>query len=150
VSVETARWAAEWADGLVTVTQDIGHLWKTIEAYRSAGGRGPLILQVHLSYAADEETALAIAHDQWRSNVFPPPLCWDVDSAAVFDQASAQVTPEAVRDSVHVSADPKQHAAWLREYAELGFDETYLHHVGKDQREFVEVFGAEVVPEVAG
>ena len=31
---------------------------------------GPLVLQVHLSYADTDEEARAIAYDQWRSNVF--------------------------------------------------------------------------------
>jgi probable non-F420 flavinoid oxidoreductase len=150
VSVETARWAAEWADGLATVVQDRDHLRRMVEAYRGAGGRGPLVLQVHLSYAADEETALGIAHDQWRTNVFPPPLCWDLDTPEAFDLAAAHVPPAAVRDAVLVSADPAQHASWLHDLADLGFDEIYLHHVGVEQREFIDVFGAKVLPQLAG
>lgn len=148
VSVETARWAAGWADGLVTIAAPHDHLRAMVDAYRSAGGRGPLVLQVHLSYAADEDTALAIAHQQWRTNVFAPPLCWDVDSVATFDEAAKHVPPEAMRDSVLVSADPGRHATWLQEFVELGFDEVYLHHVGQEQREFLEVFGAKVLPQL--
>jgi hypothetical protein len=36
------------------------------------------------------------------------------------------------------------------DYAEPGFDEIYLHHVGKDRREWAEVFGEQVLPAVAG
>jgi len=148
VSVETARWVAGWADGLVTVAQPTDHLRQMVDAYRSAGGRGRLVLQVHLSYAADEDSALAVAHDQWRTNVFAPPLCWDIDSVQTFDEAAKHVPPEAVRDSVFVSADPGRHAAWLNQLVEIGFDELYLHHVGQEQREFLEVFGAEVLPQL--
>jgi probable non-F420 flavinoid oxidoreductase len=148
VSVETARWAAGWADGLVTIAQPHSHLRQMVDAYRSAGGRGPLVLQVHLSYAADEDTALGIAHQQWRTNVFAPPLCWDVDSIETFDEAAKHVPPEAMRDSVLISADPGRHAAWLHELVDLGFDEIYLHHVGQEQREFLEVFGDKVLPQL--
>ncbi len=148
VSVETARWVAGWADGLATVAQPSEHLRQMVDAYRSAGGRGPLVLQVHLSYAGDEETALRIAHEQWRTNVFAPPLCWDVDSVETFDQAAKHVPPEAMRDSVLVSADPDRHAAWLHDLVEIGFDEVYLHHVGQEQREFLDVFGAKVLPQL--
>jgi G6PDH family F420-dependent oxidoreductase len=41
VSVATARWCAEWADGLITVNAEHEHLRQMIDAYRSAGGRGP-------------------------------------------------------------------------------------------------------------
>jgi len=149
VSVETARWVAGWADGLITVAQDHDHLRRMIDAYRGAGGRGRLAVQVHLSYAPDEDTALRLAHEQWRTNVFAPPACWDIDSVAVFDEAAKHVPPDAVRESVLVSADPAQHAAWLQDFVDLGFDETYLHHVGQEQREFLDVFGAKVLPQVA-
>jgi len=148
VSVETARGVAKWADGLVTIAQPHSHLREMVDAYRSAGGRGPLVLQVHLSYAGDDGSALAIAHQQWRTNVFAPPLCWDVDSVETFDEAAKHVPPEAMRDAVLVSADPGRHAAWLQELVELGFDEIYLHHVGQEQREFLEVFGHKVLPQL--
>ena len=148
VSVETARWVAGWADGLVTIAQPHDHLRQMVDAYRSAGGRGPLAVQVHLSYAGDDDLALAIAHQQWRTNVFAPPLCWDVDSVDTFEEAAKHVPPEAMRDSVLVSADPGWHAARLQELADLGFDEIYLHHVGQEQREFLEVFGDKVLPQL--
>src|SRR5687768_4763402 len=88
VSARTAAWAADWADGLATVLQPVDTLREVIDAYRGAGGQGPLVLQVHLSYAQDDETALAIAHDQWRTNVFSPPLPWDLDHVALFDEAA--------------------------------------------------------------
>ena len=57
-----------------------------IAAFRSNGGEGKrLVLQVHLSWAASEE-ALRVAHDQWRTNVFPPPPAgtsrWSTSSTA--------------------------------------------------------------------
>jgi len=149
VSVETARWCAEWADGLITVNAPAEHLRRMIDAYREAGGRGRLHLQVHLSWAEDEDTALHIAHDQWRSNVFAPPLPWDLELAEHFDEASRHVTPQQVAEVVNVSADLGRHTGWLREYAELGFDEIYLHHVGRSQEAFVDTFGARVLPELS-
>ncbi len=148
VSATTAGWAAEWADGLATVLQPADALREVVDAYRENGGRGPIVLQVHLSYAKDEKTALGIAHDQWRSNVFAPPVPWDLDSVALFDEVSKHVPKDAVRDSVLVSADPKQHVQWLQDLVALGFDEVYLHHVGQEQREWLEVFGEHVLPEL--
>jgi alkanesulfonate monooxygenase SsuD/methylene tetrahydromethanopterin reductase-like flavin-dependent oxidoreductase (luciferase family) len=117
-----------------------------VDAYRSAEGRGPLVLQVHLSFARDEDTALRIAHQQWRTNVFSPPLCWDVDSVETFDEAAKYVQPEDMRGPVLVSADPEQHVEWIRGMVDTGFDEVYLHHVGQELDEFLDVFGAEVLP----
>jgi probable non-F420 flavinoid oxidoreductase len=149
VSAETAAWAAEWADGIITIHQPADVLRRLLAAYRDAGGRGRAVLQVHLSYAGDDDTALAIAHDQWRTNVFSPPVCWDLELAEHFDEAARHVAPEDMHGSVLVSSDPARHLAWLQDAVALGFDEVYLHHVGQDLREFVDVFGERVVPELA-
>nr|BFE72208.1 hypothetical protein GCM10020092_055090 [Actinoplanes digitatis] len=120
------------------------HLRAMIAAYRDAGGRGPVCLQAHLSWAPSQAEAEAIAHDQWRSNVFAPPVCWDTETVEHFDVVSEHVTIEQVRQVVNVSADLEQHTAWLRGYAALGFDRVYLHHVGQDLLPFVDAFGAKV------
>jgi probable non-F420 flavinoid oxidoreductase len=150
VSVPTARRCATWADGLITVNAELEHLRQIVGAYREAGGRGKMYLQVHLSWAPDEATAAHIAHDQWRSNVFPPPVCWDLETVEHFDEASRHVTAEHVARVVNVSADPGRHADWLRAYGELGFDEIYLHHVGQELDAFIDVFGDKVLPQLEG
>jgi probable non-F420 flavinoid oxidoreductase len=150
VSEETARWCGGWADGLVTINQPRETLERVIDAYRDGGGEGrPVHLQVHLSWAPTEDEALRIAHDQWRTNVFPPPLCWDLETVEQFDLAATHVRPEDVRQAVLVSADARRHAAWLRELAELGFEQIHLHHVGQDLRPFIDEFGEHVLPELA-
>ena len=147
VSVETAGWVGGWADGLVTINQPREQLERMIAAFRERGGEGKrLCLQVHLSYARDEESALRIAHEQWRTNVFSPPIPWDLELTEHFDEVARHVRPEDMREGVLVSSDPQRHVAWLAELTELGFDEVYLHHVGQDQREFVEVFAEHVLP----
>jgi probable non-F420 flavinoid oxidoreductase len=148
VSVATARAVAEWADGLITVNQPHDHLRRMVDAYRDAGGRGPLRLQVHLSFDPDPERARAIAHDQWRSNVFAPPACWDIDTAETFDAVSEEVTPEQVGLAVLVSHEPGEIAQWLQDLIGLGFDELYLHHVGQCQQPFVDTFGERVLPQL--
>jgi probable non-F420 flavinoid oxidoreductase len=144
VSVETARWAGEWADGLITIAQPREHLRAMLDAF-GADGR-PVALQVHLSWAPDEQEALRIAHDQWRTNVFSPPLCWDLATVEQFDEAAKHVRAEDLRGAVLISSDLARHAEWIGELAELGFDHIYLHHVGREQRPFIEAFGEHVLP----
>jgi probable non-F420 flavinoid oxidoreductase len=146
VSTETAAWSAEWADGAITINQPIEDLRAWADAYRSAGGRGPLALQVHLSYAQTDEEALDIAYDQWRANVLGPPLAWDIDSVEGFDTAGSFVRPEDMHSSVIISSDPGEHVRRLEEFLELGFDRIYLHHVGKEQDRFLDTFGEHVLP----
>ena len=146
VSEATARWAGGWADGLATVNAPVDRLRRMIGAYRDGGGDGLLVLQVHLSWAPTEDEALRIAHDQWRTNVFDPPVCWDVAMIEEFDERARDVTPEDVRAKVLVSSELEQHVEWLRELAALGFDEIALHHVGQDLDPFIDAFGEHVLP----
>ena len=146
VSVESAARVAQWADGLVTLNQPLATLREIIDAYRGAGGRGKLALQVHLSWAPTQSEALAIAHDQWRTNVFGAGLAWDLRTPAAFDEAARFVPPEALHDVVRISANPEQHVAWLAEYAALGFDDIYCHHVGQQQTDFIDAFAEHVLP----
>jgi probable non-F420 flavinoid oxidoreductase len=149
VSIDTARWVGGWADGLITVNQQHEHLKQMIAAFRENGGEGkPLYLQVHLCYARDEDAALDIAYEQWRSNLFAPPVCWDLELAAHFDEAARFVRKEDMHDGVLISCDTSRFVDWLGEFVELGFDGIYLHHVGVEQREFLEAFGAHVLPAV--
>ena len=54
--------------------------------------------------------------------------------------------PEDLRSAVLISSDLAQHAEWITEYAELGFEAIYLHHVGQEQRPFIDAFGEHVLP----
>jgi probable non-F420 flavinoid oxidoreductase len=150
-SPESAALVGEWADGMVTVNMPADVLKQVIAEFRDNGGEGkPVYLQLHLSYAATEQAALATAYEQWRPSVLGDPLAWDLDSPAAFDAATRFVKPDDVRETVLVSADPAELAGRIQEHADLGFDAVYLHHVGVEQDEFIDVFGADVLPRLGG
>jgi alkanesulfonate monooxygenase SsuD/methylene tetrahydromethanopterin reductase-like flavin-dependent oxidoreductase (luciferase family) len=120
-----------------------------VAAFRGGGGDGkPMVLQVHVSWAPTYDEALAVAHDQWRTNVFQPPVPWELTTVAEFDEAARHVRPEDMPGSVLVSEDPGRFVQWVREAAELGFDPIVLHHVGQEQQRFLETFGERVLPEL--
>ena len=58
------------------------------------------------------------------------------------------VRPEDFEGRMVISADPDVHRAELQRYADLGFDRIYLHNVGRNQEQFFEVFGREVLPKL--
>jgi probable non-F420 flavinoid oxidoreductase len=151
VTAETAHWVGGWADGLITINQPHDKLQRAIDAFRSSGGEGkPIYLQIHLSYAQDAAAALDIAFEQWRSNVFSPPFCWDLELPEYFDEASRFVRKEDMHASVLISHEPSRYVDLLGEFAALGLDGLYLHHVGQEQSRFIEVFGERVLPQLKG
>jgi probable non-F420 flavinoid oxidoreductase len=151
VSEATAATVGGWADGLITVNQPLEVLERVIGAFRDHGGADkPAYVQVHLSWAEDEDTALELAFDQWRSNVFSSELNWNLELVSQFDAAAEKVRPDDVRGPVLVSAALDWHVERLGELLDLGVDGLYLHHVGKEQTAFIDAFAAEVLPQLGG
>ncbi|HEX4901579.1 MAG TPA: TIGR03885 family FMN-dependent LLM class oxidoreductase [Acidimicrobiales bacterium] len=151
VSEATARTVGGWADALITINQPHDVLRKVFDAFHEGGGEGkPIFLQVHLSWDPDEGTAEAVAHEQWRTNVFDSSLAWNLELPEQFDAAATHVTADDVREKVLVSSDLGRQRAWLQEYVELGVDSLYLHHVGQTQDGFIDAFADRVLPELQG
>src|SRR5512134_1920779 len=110
VSAETARVVGTWADGLITVARPVDALRPVVDAFREAGGDGkPVAFQAHLSWADDEATATAVAHDQWRTGVLGSGLSWNLELPRQFDDATRFVRPDDVCGPVMVAADPGRH-----------------------------------------
>jgi coenzyme F420-dependent glucose-6-phosphate dehydrogenase len=150
VTESSAEFVGRWADGLLTVSAKPDQLKKVVEAFRRGGGEGkPLFLQVGLNWAETEEKAVAGAFEQWRYNALGGDVNWELRSPEDFATASRLVRPEDMHESVLISADLGQHAAWLAEYIELGFTELQLHQIDRNQQGFIEAFGAKVLPQLA-
>ena len=135
VSEPTAAWVGTWADGLATVGQPLDTLRRVLGAFREHGGDGkPAYLQVHVSWAPTDDEALALAHDQWRTNVFDPPLCWDLELVEHFDRRrQPSCGPRTSPSTCSSRADPARHLAQLAELVDVGFDGVWIHHVGQEQ-----------------
>jgi coenzyme F420-dependent glucose-6-phosphate dehydrogenase len=149
VSEATAELVGGWADGLLTVNAKPEQVRKVVEAFYRGGGEGkPLLMQVGLNWGRTEQQAVDGAYQQWKYNVLGGEVNWELRSPRDFETAARFVRAEDMREAVLISADPARHAAWLREFIELGFEEILLHQVGTNQREFIEVFGREVLPQL--
>lgn len=146
LSPGTAARAAAWADGLITVNSDRQTMQQIVAAYRQAGGRGDLSLQVHLSIAPTEREARAIAVEQWNANTLPEPLSLDTPTPEQFDVLQRQVPGKDIADVVVITDSAAELAQRLREYESLGFSTIYLHHVGQDQSYFLAVAEKELLP----
>jgi G6PDH family F420-dependent oxidoreductase len=150
----TARRAGVHADGLITVgapLEKIDGLFQRFEAGAREAGKDPStmprLLQVHLSWAPTDEEALANALDQWPNGGMKFPKA-DIRSPFELAQMARLVRPEDFEGRLVISSDPDVHRAALQRYADLGFDAIYLHNVGRNQAEWIEVFGREVLPKL--
>ena len=144
---ETARWLGGWADGLITVGMPPDRFKAMIAAFRDGGGAGkPVKVQAALAWAPDEKDARRAAHEQWASNLLGSDVLAVLRTPAQFDAAARYVTVDDVLKALPVSSDLGMHANGLHRYAEEGVDEVYLFNVAPNQPEFIEAFGARVLP----
>jgi coenzyme F420-dependent glucose-6-phosphate dehydrogenase len=149
VTEKTAEFVAGWADGLLTVGSSPAQARRVVEAFRRGGGEGkPMAIQVTMSWAPSEDEALEHAFDQRRFQALGGEANSDLRTPEDFEHATRFVRPEDMRDCVLVSSDLGRHVAWLNEFLEMGFDELLLHQVGRNQIEFLEAFGARVLPDL--
>lgn len=146
---ETARWAGNWADGLITVRKPPEEMLKTINAFREGGGAGkPIVLQLQICWAGTEEEALDHAYDQWRSNALSPRQNADLTTPERFDEATKDIKKEEFKKLLLLSSKAEDHIEWIRQYQGMGIQDIYIHNTHRDQKAFIEFFGKEVLPHV--
>jgi len=143
----TARWLGGWADGLITVGANEGTLRAVIDAFREGGGEGkPIKVQCALAWAPTDDDARREAHREWAANLLDSEVLAVLRTPEEFLAASRFVSVDDVATRLPVSADPGLHAEHLRRYAELGIDDVYVHNVARNQPQFIDVFGSDVLP----
>jgi G6PDH family F420-dependent oxidoreductase len=150
----TAKKTGQYAEGLITVGAPEGKLemirQKCEEGCRDAG-KDPAdfryILQLHLSWAPTDEEALANAVTEWPNGGMKFPK-QDIRSPLDFEQMAKLVRPEDFEGRMLISSDPEQHRQQIQRYLDLGFDQIYLHNVGRNQTEWIDCFGRDVLPKL--
>ncbi len=150
VTPDTARWLGSWADGLLTLCggpED--DLRAVIDAFREGGGEGkPVTCQMKLAWGREERALREDALHTWGTNLVIGQVVWEIPQPMQFEEAAAYFTTEDLDRTVRVSTSLDQHAEWAAGYAACGVDELILHNVATNQTEFIEEFGAHVLPQL--
>ena len=149
-----AKRTGRLARGMITVgaaDDKIKMLWdKCDEGCREAGkdpAALPKLLQIHISWARTDEEAVANAVREWPNGGMPFPK-QDIKNPEDFAAMAKLVRPEDFKNRVLMTSDLRAHIAHIQHYVDMGFDEVHLHNVGRNQAEFIDVFGREVLPEL--
>ena len=149
-----ARRTGKYADGIITVgaaDDKISMLWdKYAEGAREAGKDAtdtPKLLQIHLSWAATDEQAIDNAVREWPNGGMPFPK-QDIKNPEDFAAMARLVGPADFQNRVLMTSDLQAHIAHIQHYVDMGFDEIHLHNVGRNQAEWIEVFGRDVLPKL--
>lgn len=148
----TAKRSGKQVDGIITpgapIEKVAGLLARfdagSAEAGRTGSGQQK-ILQLHLSWAPTDEQALANAMAEWPTGGMRFPK-QDIRSPYDFEQMAKLVRPEDFDGRMLISSDPDAHRAEIQKFFDAGIDRVYLHNVGRNQTEWIETFGRDVLP----
>jgi coenzyme F420-dependent glucose-6-phosphate dehydrogenase len=150
----TAKKTGMYADGLITVgapEEKIGMIFdRCREGAKEAGkdhSKFRFIGQLHLSWAPTDEEALKNAMVEWPNGGMKFPK-QDIKSPLDFEQMAKLVRPEDFQGRMLISSDIEKHRQQIQKFLDLGFDQVYLHNVGRNQVEWIELFGREVLPKL--
>jgi coenzyme F420-dependent glucose-6-phosphate dehydrogenase len=145
----------KFADGLITVGAPLSKIQGIFDNFaegaREAGkdpDTMPKVLQLHLSWAPTDEEAWQNAMTEWPNGGMKFPKA-DIRTPHDFEQMAKLVRREDFEGRMVVSSDPDVHRQSIQQFADLGFDRIYLHNVGRNQKEWAEVFGREVLPKIS-
>jgi G6PDH family F420-dependent oxidoreductase len=142
----TAKRAGRTVDGIITEGAPLDKLEALLARFAEGGGTGKTkVLRLHLSWAATDEEAMANALREWPNGGMRFGKS-DIRSPFELEQMARSVRPEDFEERMLVSSDPDRHRASIQQFFDLGFDRIYLHNVGRNQREFLDTFGREVLP----
>lgn len=148
----TAKRAGRHVDGLITVGAPLEKIDLLLQRFASGAREAgkdpdsmPKVLQLHLSWAQTDELALKNAMVEWPNGGMKFPKA-DIRSPFEFEQMAKLVRPEDFEGRMVISSDPDVHLRYIQKFVDFGFDRIYLHNVGRNQREWIEVFGRDVLP----
>lgn len=140
------------AEGIITVgapDDKIRNLLARFEKGARDAGKDPVsmprIIQLHVSWAGSREAAVEQAVREWPNGGMAFPKA-DIRNPEDFEAMAKIVRPENFEGRVLMSADFGEHAEHIQHFIDLGFNEVYVHNVGRNQEAFIEGYGREVVP----
>ena len=107
----------------------------------------PKLLQLHLSWAPTDEEAMANAMTEWPNGGMKFPK-QDIRSPLDFEQMAKLVRPEDFEGRMVISSDPDAHRAEIQRFLDLGFTGSTCTTSAATRREWLEVFGREVLPKL--
>jgi len=148
----TAEKTGRLCDGLITVgapEEKIEGVFQRFEKGAREAGKDPStmprVLQLHLSWARTDAEALQNAMTEWPNGGMKFPK-QDIRSPSDFALMAKIVRPEDFEGRMLITSDLDAHRREIQKFIDMGFGRVYLHNVGRNQQEWIEAFGREVLP----
>jgi coenzyme F420-dependent glucose-6-phosphate dehydrogenase len=149
-----ARLAGRVADGLICTSGKGMELYSetllpAVLEGAGAAGRDPgeieLTIEMKVSFDSDRDRAREDTR-HWAALALSPEEKMGVDDAVEMERRADALSTERAEARWIVSSDPDEHVERIRPYLDLGFTHLIFHAPGPDQRRFLGLYAAEVLP----
>jgi G6PDH family F420-dependent oxidoreductase len=138
--------AGRIGDGLWLSSVDQG----TIDAYRQAGGAGPVYAQLGVCWGPSKEEAVKLAHDIWPNAGIRGQVSQELPSPVHFGELAQMVRPEDIEQAIPCGPDVAPILERAREALDAGVTHLYLHQIGPRQEPFLEMAARDILPALRG
>jgi coenzyme F420-dependent glucose-6-phosphate dehydrogenase len=139
-----AELAGRLGDALVSTAPDA----ELVDAYRGAGGDGPIYGQVTGCWAESEAEARRTALRAWPNAAIPGRSGQELPLPEDFESLAQLVTEDQIAKEIVCGPDPELWRSRIEEFTGAGFTHVYLHQVGRDQDGFFRFFERELRPQL--
>ena len=140
-----AALAGRAADAFINTAPDP----EPIEKFESSGGKGkPKYGQITGCWADSEQEGAKIACEVWPNAALSGDLGYELPLPLHFEQATEDVTPEDLAESIPCGPDADRWLEDIRKYDETGYTHIYFHQIGRDQEGFLRFWKEELEPKL--
>ena len=149
---QTLKWAGKTCDGLITpgaAPDKLRAILANFDAGAKEAGKDPStmpkLLQLHVSWAESEQEAMQSALVEWPNGGMNFPK-QDVRAPEDFAAMAKLVRPEHFKGRVLITPDLDAHRAHLQGFIDLGFNQIYVHNVGRNQAAWIKPTASTLSP----
>ncbi len=140
---QTARFAGEFGDALVSTSPNEAVADTFLDTHED---EPPRYGQATVCFAESDERAKEIAYEHWPNSALPGQLSQELPTPRHFEEAAEAVSEDDVAEAYVCSSDIDDHIEPIETYVDAGYDHVYIHQIGPNQTEFLDVYEREVLP----
>jgi hypothetical protein len=109
-----------------------------VKLFREAGGTGPIYGKIAGAFASSDDEARKLARERQPNSALGGELSTELALPRDFEAVAELVRDEDLEGSLVLGDDPASWRAKIEEFERAGFTHVALHHVGVEQRDFIE------------
>lgn len=141
---KSAENAGKLADGLITP----GKKENLVRIFKKSGGKNkPCYAEASVCWAENQEDAIKTAHEYWPIIANGKGINWEMPTPKCFEALAKMIDPNTPFDGIAYGDNPQDHIDKIKGFIDAGYDHIFIHQLGPHQKEFIDFYKDEVLPE---